>query len=229
MATARCSCGSKIPTESAPHPRTSSRSSTRCAGWSWTGTATRSSSPSARIAIARRSSSCSPPVSAYHSNATADDVRAFKERHGDERGFRGEAEESGAGAPAGGGGRPAAGRRPHPRGDDVRARAHGRPGDRPAPTDPCSTTSPSRSTTSTPASRHVVRGEDHLSNTPKQLVVLEALGRATSRLRAPAAPPRPGRQEALQAPRRGLGTGSCATPATSPSRAQLPRPPRLGP
>ena len=33
---------------------------------------------------------------AYHSNATADDVRAFKERHGSERGFRGKQEDSGA-------------------------------------------------------------------------------------------------------------------------------------
>src|SRR5205807_2635239 len=33
---------------------------------------------------------------AYHSSATADDVRAFKERHGQERGFRGEPEASGA-------------------------------------------------------------------------------------------------------------------------------------
>src|SRR4029450_12605755 len=31
---------------------------------------------------------------AYHSTATADDVRAFKERHGADKGFRGEAEES---------------------------------------------------------------------------------------------------------------------------------------
>src|SRR4051794_34577910 len=33
---------------------------------------------------------------AYHSSATAEDVRAYKERLGAERGFRGEAEESGA-------------------------------------------------------------------------------------------------------------------------------------
>src|SRR6476619_7642071 len=33
---------------------------------------------------------------AYRSNATADDVRAYKERHGHERGFRGEPESSGA-------------------------------------------------------------------------------------------------------------------------------------
>src|ERR1700759_4994898 len=33
---------------------------------------------------------------AYHSTATAEDVRAFKERHGAERGFRGEPEATGA-------------------------------------------------------------------------------------------------------------------------------------
>src|ERR1700709_123508 len=33
---------------------------------------------------------------AYHSNATTEDVRAFKERHGADRGFRGETEASGA-------------------------------------------------------------------------------------------------------------------------------------
>jgi glutamyl-tRNA synthetase len=33
---------------------------------------------------------------AYYSNATAEDVKAYKERHGQDRGFRGEPEESGA-------------------------------------------------------------------------------------------------------------------------------------
>src|SRR5208282_6235147 len=33
---------------------------------------------------------------AYRSNATAEDVRTYKERHGAERGFRGEAEADGA-------------------------------------------------------------------------------------------------------------------------------------
>ncbi len=33
----------------------------------------------------------------------------------------------------------------------------------------------------------VVRGDDHLSNTPKQLLVLEALGFEPAALRAPAA------------------------------------------
>src|ERR1700716_1421728 len=33
---------------------------------------------------------------AYHSSATSEDVRAYKQRHGSDRGFRGEPEESGA-------------------------------------------------------------------------------------------------------------------------------------
>ena len=67
---------------------------------------------------------------AYHSNATADDVQAYKERHGFERGFRGVAEDAGRGSPA----RARRGRddlrRHHPRPDPVREREHGRPGDR---------------------------------------------------------------------------------------------------
>ena len=55
---------------------------------------------------------------------------------------------------------------------------------------------------------HVVRGDDHLSNTPKQLLVLEALGRRAAAVRAPAAAARPRRQQALQAPRRRLGPGA---------------------
>ncbi|HEY3944823.1 MAG TPA: glutamate--tRNA ligase family protein, partial [Solirubrobacteraceae bacterium] len=33
---------------------------------------------------------------AYRSNATVDDVRAYKQRHGNQRGFRGQSEENGA-------------------------------------------------------------------------------------------------------------------------------------
>ncbi len=112
---------------------------------------------------------------AYHSSATAEDVRAFKDRHGAERGFRGEAEASGAvrlhvpdegdaivddvirGVT----------RFPYANMDDpVIARADGSVlynfavavDDLDA------------------GITHVVRGEDHLSNTPKQLLVFEALG-----------------------------------------------------
>jgi glutamyl-tRNA synthetase len=113
---------------------------------------------------------------AYHSSATADDVREFKVRHGDDRGFRGEPEAGSEGAV-----RlrvPDTGetlvhdvirgetRFPNASLDDpVIARADGSPlynfavavDDLDA------------------GITHVVRGEDHLSNTPKQLLVLEAL------------------------------------------------------
>ena len=112
---------------------------------------------------------------AYRSTATADDVRDFKARHGSERGFRGADQPDGAirlrvpdegetlvrdvirGET----------RFPNANLDDpVIARADGSPlynfavavDDLDA------------------AITHVVRGEDHLSNTPKQLLVLDALG-----------------------------------------------------
>src|SRR3954451_10124446 len=47
----------------------------------------------------RHADALAPPLDsgpAYHSNATAEDVRAYKALHGAERGFRGEREESGA-------------------------------------------------------------------------------------------------------------------------------------
>jgi glutamyl-tRNA synthetase len=112
---------------------------------------------------------------AYHSTATADDVRLFKERHGSERGFRGEPEPAGAVRLR----VPDTGetvvddvirgqtRFPNAAMDDpVIARADGSPlynfavaiDDLDAEI------------------THVVRGEDHLSNTPKQLLVLSAVG-----------------------------------------------------
>jgi glutamyl-tRNA synthetase len=112
---------------------------------------------------------------AYHSSATADDVKAYKERHGSDRGFRGEPEREGAVRLR----VPEAGdtvvddiiygatRFPNASLDDpVIARADGTPvynfavavDDLDA------------------AITHVVRGVDHLSNTPKQLLVFDALG-----------------------------------------------------
>ena len=127
---------------------------------------------------------------AYHSNATTDDVRAYKERHGSDRGFRGQPESSGAvrlHVPEGvetivddvirG-----ETRFPNANLDDpVIARADGSPvynfavaiDDLDA------------------GITHVVRGEDHLSNTPKQLWVIEALG---------AVPPRYGHLPLLHGP-----------------------------
>ena len=117
---------------------------------------------------------------AYRSSATADDVNEFKLRHGSERGFRGEAEDEGAVRLH----VPDEGQTivddvirgethfPNVNMDDpVIARADGSPlynfavaiDDLDAEI------------------THVVRGEDHLSNTPKQLLVLEALGAASPR------------------------------------------------
>jgi glutamyl-tRNA synthetase len=117
---------------------------------------------------------------AYRSSATGDDVREYKDRHGAERGFRGEPESTGAirlRVPDDGEtlvddvirGQT---RFPNLNLDDpVIARADGSPlynfavaiDDLDA------------------GITHVVRGEDHLSNTPKQLLVLEALGADTPR------------------------------------------------
>ncbi len=112
---------------------------------------------------------------AYRSSATAEDVKAYKERHGADRGFRGEPEENGAvrlrvpddGATV-----------VHDviRGDTTFAHVH--------LDDPVIARADSSVLYNFAVAvddldagiTHVVRGEDHLSNTPKQLLVLEALG-----------------------------------------------------
>jgi glutamyl-tRNA synthetase len=113
---------------------------------------------------------------AYHSTATAEDVKAYKQRHGDDRGFRGEPEPHGAvrlrvpddGETVVDDVIRGATRFPNASLDDpVIARADGSPlynfavavDDLDA------------------GITHVVRGEDHLSNTPKQLLVFKALGK----------------------------------------------------
>jgi glutamyl-tRNA synthetase len=110
---------------------------------------------------------------AYRSNATAEDVKAYKQRHGAERGFRGESDGEGAVRLR----VPEAGativhdvirgdtRFEHVHLDDpVIARADG------------SVLYNFAVAIDDLDARitHVVRGEDHLSNTPKQLLVLEA-------------------------------------------------------
>jgi glutamyl-tRNA synthetase len=112
---------------------------------------------------------------AYHSTATSDDVKVYKQRHGSDRGFRGEPEESGAV------------RLRYPdegdtffddiirgeirfanvsRDDPVIARADG------------SVLYNFAVAVDDLDARitHVVRGEDHISNTPTQLLVFQALG-----------------------------------------------------
>jgi glutamyl-tRNA synthetase len=112
---------------------------------------------------------------AYRSNANADDVKAYKAQHGADRGFRGAAEDGGAvrlRVPDEG----ATVVRDLIRGetpfqhvhldDPVIARADGTPlYNLAVAVDDLDA-----------AITHVVRGDDHYSNTPKQLLVLEALG-----------------------------------------------------
>jgi glutamyl-tRNA synthetase len=112
---------------------------------------------------------------AYRSTATAQDVQAFKDEHGAERGFRGVAQDEGA----------VRLRVPDEgetvvhdviRGDTTFAHRH--------IDDPVIARADGSVLYNFAVAiddldagiTHVVRGEDHLSNTPKQLLVLEALG-----------------------------------------------------
>ena len=105
---------------------------------------------------------------------------------------------------------------------------HGRPRDRPRRRHACSTTSPSRSTTSTPASRTSSAARTTSPTRPSSCWSCEALGAERAALRPPAAAARPGRQEALQAPRRGVGAGAARRRLPARGGAQLPRAARLG-
>ena len=53
----------------------------------------------------------------------------------------------------------------------------------------------------------VVRGDDHISNTPKQVLLYQAFGHADAAVRARAAHPRPGQEAPQQAARRDVGDG----------------------
>ena len=110
---------------------------------------------------------------AYRSQATAEDVKAYKERHGSERGFRGEPEAEGAvrlrvpddGATVVHDAIRGDNRFEHVHMDDpVIARADGSVlYNFAVAIDDLDS-----------GITHVVRGEDHVSNTPKQLLVIEA-------------------------------------------------------
>jgi glutamyl-tRNA synthetase len=110
---------------------------------------------------------------AYRSNATAEDVKAYKQLHGSERGFRGEPEQDGAvrlRVPAEG----ATVVHDAIRGDTRFEHLH--------MDDPVIARADGSVLYNFAVAiddldagiTHVVRGEDHLSNTPKQLLVLEA-------------------------------------------------------
>jgi glutamyl-tRNA synthetase len=110
---------------------------------------------------------------AYRSNATAEDVKAYKQRHGAEQGFRGEPEDSGAvrlRVPAEG----ATVVHDLIRGDTRFEHVH--------LDDPVIARADGSALYNFAVAiddldariSHVVRGEDHLSNTPKQQLALEA-------------------------------------------------------
>ncbi len=117
---------------------------------------------------------------AYRSSATGDDVKAWKEQHGSDRGFRGEPEAQGA-----------VRLRVPDEGetvvdDVIRGEAHfahvhlddpviARADDSVLYNFAVAIDDLDAGIT------HVVRGEDHLSNTPKQLLVFEALGQTPPR------------------------------------------------
>ena len=129
-------------------------------------------------ATRRRWRGCSSPAPPTATPATAKDVEAWKAEHGAGRGYRGDADRG-----AGRGGPPAGARR----GRDRRRGPDPRPGR--LPQRAATTTSSSPAATARVLYNFavavddaemgitdVVRGDDHLSNTPKQLLVLEALG-----------------------------------------------------
>src|SRR6202034_3519728 len=112
---------------------------------------------------------------AYRSNATAADVAAYKQLHGAERGFRGEHEHDGAvrlHVPEGG----ATVVHDAIRGDTTFEHVH--------LDDPVIARADGSVLYNFAVAiddldaeiTHVVRGEDHISNTPKQLLVFKALG-----------------------------------------------------
>ena len=219
-------CGSRIRTASARPPRTSSRSSTRCAGSSSTGTRGRSSSRSAPTATARRSRSCSkrPRLPLQRDRRRRQGVQGaarqrprLPRRAGGDGAVRLRVPDEGEtvvddvirGET----------RFAHVHMDDpVIARADGIAS---------STTSRSRSTTSTPASRTSCAARTTSRTRPSSCSCSRRSGRAAA-LRAPAAAARPRRQEALQAPRRRLRAGAARRRLPARGGAQLRRAARAG-
>ena len=219
-------CGSRTPTASAPRRRTSRRSSRRSSGSGSTGTASRSSSRSAPPRHGEVVEQLLAGGHAYRSTAGPDEVRAYKEAHGN-RGFRGEDEGTGAvrlRVPDEG----AHDRRRRRARRDRSSRTRSRTtSSSPAPTARPSTTSRSSSTTTTPASP-TSSAAPTTTRTPQARPDPAGDGDRDAGLRAPAAAARAGRQEALQAPRRRLRPGAARPRLPARGGAQLPRAARLG-
>ena len=74
---------------------------------------------------------------------------------------------------------------------------------------------------------HVIRGEDHISNTPRQLLLYEAFGWTPPRLRARLAGDGAGSQPAVEAPRRDVGRRVPRARLPARGADQLPRADRV--
>ena len=75
---------------------------------------------------------------------------------------------------------------------------------------------------------HVIRGDDHVNNTPRQINIFRALGLDAARLRARADGARRGRRQALEAARRGERHGLRGGGLPAGRDGQFPRAHRLG-
>ena len=75
---------------------------------------------------------------------------------------------------------------------------------------------------------HVIRGDDHLTNTFRQVQIFHAMGWETPNFRAYSADPRRRRSETVQAARRGLRAGIRRAGVSARGGVQLPAPPGLG-
>ena len=197
---ASSSCASKIPTSSAPPRRWSTGSWTGCGGWGSIGTrARRSAALTVRIfrreRLERHRAMAARLVAqghAYYCYCTPDELKAKRdaaERAGSgwqirshvlsshrRRDRRARARSPAAGHPVQGARRADAFRRSGPRSDRVRVA-------RTSKTSSCCARTASRPTSCRSSSddvemaiTHVVRGDDHISNTPKQILLYRAIG-----------------------------------------------------
>ena len=111
--------------------------------------------------------------------------------------------------------------------DRVRQRATSKTSSSSAPTATRPTTSPSSSDDVEMKITHVVRGDDHISNTPKQVLLYRGGRRAGAAVRARAADSRARQEAPEQAARRDVGDGVRAAGISARSDGEFPRAARL--
>ena len=219
-------CGSRTPTASGRRPRTSRRSSTRSSGSGSTGTRGRSTSPQNAERHAEVVEQLIADGHAYRSTAGPDEVKAFKEQHGN-RGFRGEDEGTGA----------VRLRVPDEGVTVVNDVIRGESPFENALLDDLVIARARRHAGLPPRRRGRRRRRRHHPRRPRRRPLLEHAqadahpagdGRADAGLRPPAAAARAGRQEARQAARRHIRAGPARRRLPAGGGPQLPRAARLG-